>query len=126
VFGRYAKMDPSALSQYANALPHLYAAMNGLTASSGDPVIVTTGLKNSALAIINNHRDVPDARLQVILNRLESDVQFYEGMTKQQVLASLTPMTIEASVPALSRWGLICLVLLLMTTGAILVRRRMI
>ncbi len=100
-FGGFVKLDPASLVQYANVLPPLYTAMNALMTNSGNPVIVTSDLQTNAQAIIDNHRDVSNPFFQNILNRLESDLDYYAGMNRSNLLATLT-LSPLAQAPTLS------------------------
>ena len=91
-FGPFAKMDTTSLRQYAAFLPPAYTCVQSLLMPSGDPVIVTPLLQTRAMAIIDNHRDIPDTVIQGFLDRVESDLQQFAGLPRSQVLQSLKLM----------------------------------
>jgi hypothetical protein len=90
-FGDFLKTDPASLLQSAAALAHLYQAVNALQNGNANAVIVTPELYRSALAIIKNHREVKDPRLQKMLDRVERDLNRFQGMRKSELLALLRP-----------------------------------
>jgi len=95
-FSKHLKTDPASLRECAAALPHLYRAMSALESGAGNEAIVTPELHRSMTAILARHRDVNDAGLQKIIARLESDLNAFHGMPKNQVISRLTPAQAKA------------------------------
>lgn len=90
-FGDFVKTDPTSLLQSVAALPHLYKAVETLQNGKDNAVIVTPDLHRSVSAIIANHREVKDPRLQKMLDRMESDLNRFQGMRKSELLSHLRP-----------------------------------
>ncbi len=84
---KHFKTDPATLVECIAALPHLYKAMNALERGSGNEVIVTPELHRSMTAILARHRDVDEANFQKIMTRVENDLNFFRGMSKNKVLS---------------------------------------
>ncbi len=55
-------------------------------------MIVTPELHRAMTAIIENYRDVEDRELQGILARIEKDLNAYQGLPKNKLLARMTPV----------------------------------
>lgn len=91
-FGDFLKCDPASLLQSATVLPHLFKAMHALQANDENIVIVTPELHRAMMAIIENYRDVEDRELQNILARIGKDLNAYQGLTKNKLLARMTPV----------------------------------
>jgi acetyl esterase/lipase len=90
-FGDFVKIDPASLLQSVAALPHLYKAVEALQNGKENAVIVTPELHRSMSAIIANHREVKDQRLQKMLDRVERDLNRFQGMRKSELLSLLRP-----------------------------------
>jgi hypothetical protein len=90
-FGEFVKTDPASLLQSVAALPHLYKVVEALQNGKENTVIVTPELHRSLSAIIANHREVKDQRLQKMLDRVESDLNRFQGMHKGELLSLLRP-----------------------------------
>jgi hypothetical protein len=104
-FGEFVKTDPASLLQSVAALPHLYKAIEALQGGNANAVIVTSEMHRSALAIIKNHRNVKNPRLQKMLDRVEKDLNRFQGMSKKELLSHLHPVdklsdiSAEANLP---------------------------
>jgi hypothetical protein len=101
-FGEFVKADPASLLQSVAALPHLYKAVNALQSGNANEVVVTPELHRSLSAIIATHREVKDPRLQNMLDRVERDLNRFQGVHKSELLSHLRPVdgALDASAGA--------------------------
>jgi hypothetical protein len=99
-FGEFVKTDPASLLQSVAALTHLYNAVEALQNGKENAVIVTPELHRCLSAIIANHREVKDQRLQKMLDRVERDLNRFQGMRKSELLSLLRPASESLDIGA--------------------------